>query len=401
MMMSHSFSRNLPMNRNASGTAWLPDTMPMYGHGKHLGKWMFMLMGNMFLRYTHQDVTRQGSRGGEKFDLPKWLMLMGQREVGARGLFHFNIMPSLDFITVGNEGYPLLFQTGETYQGRKLVDRQHPHDLLSEVSIAYTHMVSKDMDITGYLGYPGEPALGPVTFMHRNSAFNLPDAPLGHHWQDATHISFGVATLGVRYGIFKAEGSLFTGREPDEVRYNFDKPRFDSYSFRLLCNPTKQLALQISRGYLKSPEAAEPEEDIVRTTASLTHVLPLAAGNHYIATSIVWGLNGGSLPQNALLFESNLQWNRAAVYGRYEWVQKSAEELDLPQFHNGHPDVFVINAFTLGINYTFLRRYANNATFGIQGTANVTPAKLIPLYGKTPLAAEVYIRLSPHLMHMH
>ena len=32
MPMSHAFSRNLPMNRNGSGTGWLPDASPMYGY---------------------------------------------------------------------------------------------------------------------------------------------------------------------------------------------------------------------------------------------------------------------------------------------------------------------------------------------------------------------------------
>jgi hypothetical protein len=31
--------------------------------------------------------------------------------------------------------------------------------------------------------------------MHRPSQHD-PDAPIGHHWQDSTHITFGVATLG-------------------------------------------------------------------------------------------------------------------------------------------------------------------------------------------------------------
>lgn len=94
-------------------------------------------------------------------------------------------------------------------------------------------MINKNVDITGYIGYPGEPAIGPTAFMHRISAFNNPDAPLGHYWQDATHITFGVATFGIRYKKFKLEGSSFTGREPNENRYNFDKPKFDSYSYRL------------------------------------------------------------------------------------------------------------------------------------------------------------------------
>ena len=57
----------------------------------------------------------------------------------------------------------------------------------------------------------------------------------------------------------KIEGSIFTGREPDEDRYDFDRPRFDSYSGRLSWNPTPNLALQVSYGYMKSPEASDPE----------------------------------------------------------------------------------------------------------------------------------------------
>ena len=117
---------------------------------------------------------------------------------------------SIDPITVGGSGYPLLFQTGESYHGSPLVNRQHPHDLFSELAVGYTQKINDDMDATVYVGYPGEPALGPTAFMHRISSINNPDAPLGHHWQDATHITFGVATLGFRYKKFKIDGSSFT-----------------------------------------------------------------------------------------------------------------------------------------------------------------------------------------------
>src|SRR3989344_6688804 len=80
MSMSHAFSLNLPMNRNASGTAWLPDSSAMYGHGKHIKRWMIMFHGNVFVRYNKQDITNEGSRGGEKFDVPNWFMLMGQKK---------------------------------------------------------------------------------------------------------------------------------------------------------------------------------------------------------------------------------------------------------------------------------------------------------------------------------
>jgi hypothetical protein len=87
--MTHAFSRNLPMNRNGSGTGWLPDNAPMYGYMFHTPKWMYMVHGNLFLRYNKQDLLDKGSRGDAKFDAPNWVMAMGQRTIGSKGLFRF------------------------------------------------------------------------------------------------------------------------------------------------------------------------------------------------------------------------------------------------------------------------------------------------------------------------
>src|SRR5215213_7019837 len=115
--MSHAYSLNLPMNRNGSGTGWLPDASPMYGYMIHSKKWMYMVHGNVFIRYNNQDIGDKGSRGSEKWDAPNWFMFMGQRKVGENGLFHFSSMFSLDAAIAGKTGYPLLFQTGETANG--------------------------------------------------------------------------------------------------------------------------------------------------------------------------------------------------------------------------------------------------------------------------------------------
>jgi hypothetical protein len=147
MMMPHAFSRNLPMNRNSSGTGWLPDATPMFGYMIHGDPWMFMFHGQAFIRYNIQDVFNQGVRGDRQFDAPNWLMGMGQRYVGERGLFSFQVMLSLDALTVGGAGYPLLFQSGETWLGQPLVDRQHPHNFFSALSVGYTHMINDNIDV--------------------------------------------------------------------------------------------------------------------------------------------------------------------------------------------------------------------------------------------------------------
>jgi hypothetical protein len=398
--MSHSYSLNLPMNRNGSGTGWLPDASPMYGYMLHSKKWMYMFHGNVFVRYNHQDVGNKGTRGDTKVDAPNWFMAMGQRRIGKKGLFHFNAMFSLDPL-FGGDGYPLLFQTGETFHDKPLVDRQHPHNLFSELSIAYTQSLTKDIDAFVYFGYPGEPALGPVAFMHRPSSLNNLDSPLGHHWQDATHITFGVATIGIRYKIFKVDGSLFTGREPGEARYGLDKPKFDSYSYRLTVNPTKTLSAQVSRAFIRSPEIIEPDVDIDRTTASITHSSPLIGENHFLTSTFVWGYNdsGDDHQENSFTLESNLQLDRLAVYGRFENIEKSARELLLDQFEDH--ELFRINALTLGLNYAILRRWNTNLATGIQGTLYRADGRLDATYGNTPKSLEIYMRLSPGLMNMN
>ncbi|WP_460926010.1 hypothetical protein [Pontibacter brevis] len=400
MPMSHAFSRNLPMNRNASGTGWLPDESPMYGNMYHRGDWMFMLHYNLFLRYNNQDVFEAGNRGDSQFDAPNWLMLMGQRFVGDRGLFRVSGMISLDPLTVGGNGYPLLFQTGETFEGSPLIDRQHPHDLFSELSIGYTHMISEEADVFVYLGYPGEPALSNVAFMHRPSALNNPDSPLGHHWQDATHITFGVATLGVRYRNFKLEGSSFTGREPDEERYDFDKPRFDSRAVRLTYNPGPSWSLQASTAYVKSPEVGEPEEDVYRSTASVLYGKQLGGSNRFLTTTLNWGYNyvDAHHKEHSVLLESNLQQDKFAIYGRYEWLQKSAAELGFEEDMFGHDALFGIQALTVGANRQLAQLGTVNLHLGAQASVFRGGSELHPYYGELPVSAQVYLRVFPTIM---
>lgn len=396
-MMTHSYSLNLPMNRNSSGTAWQPDATPMYGYMKMTEKWNLMFHGSIFFRYNYQDITNKGIRSDsltDRFDAPNWVMLMASRKINKRGLFAFSVMLSADELVMGGNGYPLLFQSGETYKNKPLIDRQHPHDLVSGLSVAYTHMLNKDIDLTAYLGYPGEPAIGPPAFMHRISSINNPDAPLGHHWQDATHITFGVATLGFRYKIVKFELSNFTGREPDEDRYDFDKPRFNSWAYRFSVNPTDNFAVQFSQAFIKSPEALEPEENITRTTASILHSIILGEKTH-LTSAAIWGANQkwGHRPEHSMLLESNLQMNKTAIYGRYEFIQKSTHELNIDM--NDSDKLFSINALTLGASYNFLHAFNTNFRVGVQGSAFFTPSELRGLYGRLPISAEIYLHVLP------
>jgi hypothetical protein len=331
-------------------------------------------------------------------------MAMYSHPTSARDQFGARLMMSLDTITNGNDGYPLLFQSGETYRGRKLVDRQHPHDLFSELSVAYSRLLpgrtfGAPNSASLYVGYPGEPALGPPTFMHRLIALDYPDSPLGHHWTDATHISFGVATLGVNFGRkVKLEGSVFTGREPDERRYDFDKARFDSQSGRLSWNTDRNNAFQVSYGFLKEPEVTEPGVNQHRTTASWIYNRNLGEDSDF-TTTLTWGQNDSSEDgkTNAVLAEAWYQRGRDSFFARGEQVQKTGHELDLSGDLEGRK--FSVGAYTVG--YLHDLSHGKGIDVGVGGTVtvNTKPSSLDPVYGSgTPVSFQIMFRLRPSRM---
>jgi hypothetical protein len=271
------------MTREASGTSWQPDSSPMDGLHLTAGSWAVMVHGFSTLVQDDQG----GPRGASKTFSQSMLMGMASRPVGDRGTLGLRAMVSLDPL-MGKSGYPLLFATGETANGRdELVDRQHPHDLLMEVSASYSYDLGKRRSLYLYGGLPGEPALGPPTFMHRVSGMDDPEAPIGHHWFDSTHITFGVLTAGFANGPWKVEASAFKGREPDQHRWDVESPKLDSWSVRGFWNPTANLSFQLSTGHIHSPEQLDPAKDEQRTTASVSYNLPLGRGGNW-ATTFAW-----------------------------------------------------------------------------------------------------------------
>jgi heavy metal-binding protein len=391
MTMASSIDLADPMSRESSGTSWMPDSTPIYGHMFMLGQDMLMLHGGAFPRYVYASTRR----GDDRIDGPNWIMGMYSHPVNDSIQLGVRLMMSLDPLTEGGRGYPLLFQSGESWQGQPLHDRQHPHDLFDELSVSYSQKFTDDLSTYLYFGYPGEPALGPPTFMHRQSAMDNPDAPISHHWQDSSHITFGVATAGLQWNNIKIEGSIFTGREPNENRYNFDKPRFDSYSGRLSWNPIPNLALQVSHGYLKSPEELEPDLKQHRTSGSAIYNLPLGPDANW-ATSLVWGQNDTTHEgrSQSFLIETNFQRGPNTVYARWERVEKSGHELVLTG-----PDaerIFPIGGYTIGFVHDVLHNRGIDVGLGAQFTLNDMQDRLEKYYGTDlPYSIQVFLRIRP------
>ena len=392
------------MERMGSGTTWIPDAVTLPSRRRMLGDWMVMAHGFVFAQYDKQS----GERGGDQFGSLNWGMLMATHDF-AGGRFQARTMLSLDPLTVTKRGYPLLLQTGETYKGQPLHDRQHPHDFWMELGALYQREINKGLAWSIYAAPSGEPAFGPVAFMHRPSAMDNPAAPLTHHWQDATHVSFGVITGGIYSRKWQLESSVFNGREPDENRWNFDPIKLDSYSGRVTVNPTAHWSLAGGYGYLKSPESLNPDESMHRITASMLHGARLGADGQW-ASAFIWGANKHSdQPRwsNGFLAESEAILDKHnTLFGRTELVQKSAGDLvvDIPVVTKGGtllPGFPARQRFTVGaLQLGYIREVARTrwATIGLgaAGALNFVPAPLEPYYGsRNPTGMFVFLRMRP------
>ena len=97
-----------------------------------LGNWTLMFHASGFLVDTQQT----GPRGQDKFFSINWFMPMLSRDFGRQTLT-LRTMFSLEPATIMQRRYPELFQSGETAYGLPIVDGQHPHDLIMEISGRY------------------------------------------------------------------------------------------------------------------------------------------------------------------------------------------------------------------------------------------------------------------------
>ncbi len=375
------------MARDGSGTSWQPDSAPMQGLHRRIGDWATMLHGYGTLVYDDQG----GPRGTDKTFFESMLMGMGQRPLDG-GTLTLRAMVSLDPL-MGSNGYPLLLQTGETANGRTaLVDRQHPHNAVMELGGIYSRPIAKSVSTFIYVAWPGEPALGPVTFMHRFSGAANPEAPITHHWLDSTHTSSGVVTLGLIDGPLKLEASSFTGREPNQNRWNIDHPTFDSWSSRATVNPTANLSFQLSGGWLHSPEQLTPNVDQWRTTASGTYNLPLPKGNWQ--TTVAWGRDR-NMPGHRLdaaLVESAASHGADTVFFRAEYAQKDElfdDDPTSPLFAR----VFDVADYTAGYFHSFplIGRLALDA--GGLFSRYTLPTALNATYGADPVSFMLFARV--------
>ena len=403
------------MSRDATGTAWQPDSSPMSGIHFGSSNSTFMVHGFANAVYTREG----GHRGDEGAFSTNMGMLMGRRNL-RNGALGFRLMLSAE-PSMGRRGYPLLLQTGETADGvTPLLDRQHPHDMLMELSGTWSRNFADGSGAFVYVAVAGDPPLGPPAFMHRASGADNPLAPITHHFLDSTHVTHGVVTAGIttKEGI-KLEVGAFNGREPDQKRWGIQVPRLDSFAFRFTVNAHRNLSVQVSAGSLNDPEELHQGLDITRLTASAIYNRPLNHGNWQ--TTLAWGRNkripptilpgastsstthvhpvnpvsGTSLTsvpvqQGVLLETAANMANWHTVFARLELAEK--DEL-FPPSDLRHPVTYSVTRSTVGYIYDFPFERTYRIGVGLSGSLTTLGTELQNAYGENPGAVAVFLRL--------
>ena len=372
------------MERESSGTAWQPDNSEHMGLMRAAGDWMMMGHGVLNLVYDHQG----GRRGDDKAFASGMLMGMARRPLG-NGTLQLKAMISPDPL-MGKRGYPLVLASGETANGiDRLIDRQHPHDFVMELSGSVSQNIGARSSVFFYAALPGEPAFGPPAFMHREAILDSPEAPITHHWLDSTHISFGVLTGGVIVDRVKLEVSHFNGREPDQHRWNIETGPLDSTAIRLSWNPTAALALQGSWGYFVDPEQLEPGVDQKRWSASALYAREIAP-DWKLAATVAWGRKTiEHHNDDAVALEASLKHRGWTLFGRGELTENrelvDSEELG-PAYRVGKTSLGAIRDF----------KFADHLSLGAGGllAINFVPDALAPIYGgHNPTGVMGFLRL--------
>ncbi|MGH7649907.1 MAG: hypothetical protein ACREND_17480, partial [Gemmatimonadaceae bacterium] len=166
---------------------------------------------------------------------------------------------------------------------------------------------------------------------------------------------------------------------------------------RFTLNPSSPWSLSASYAFLKSPEALEPSISQQRVTTSVLNTRPVWKTGEW-ASAVIYGVNKLEHTDrwsNSLLAESNLSFDRSnSVFARLEYVDKSAEDLDLS---DQPPDArFSVGSVAFGYVRELVRYPGGTLGLGGRLAIDFVPAAIAPDYGsRTPTGFAVYLRIRP------
>jgi len=336
-----------------------------------------------------------GSRGTDQFAAPNMFMLDGGRALGTRQFLNLELMGTTELWTYPGHGYPELLQVGEERaDGEPFIDAQHPHSSpVMGLTLSDTVRLGAASTLKLFFAPRGESTDGPVAYMHRKSARDDPDAPLGHHvGQDVGHISSTVLGAALDLAPLTLEASVFNGTEPSPTRVDLPIGALDSEALRVSYALTPGDRVMASLASVRQSDPDYPgASSATRQSASLYDHLVLSSGDAIDHTFIIGSITrhptGTTL--TSFLDEVVLQSGRSEVWGRIEVLQRLASELEIPL-----GDKRWVSALTVGYTYWPASVAGLRLGLGSSLTVDVLPSDWAAAYGnRAPLTARLIVQI--------
>jgi hypothetical protein len=340
-----------------------------------------------------------GPRGAEQLATPNYLMLVAALPAGQRQLLSLEFMGTTELWTFPRSGYPELLQVGEQRaDGQPYRDAQHPHSSpVMGLLLADTLELGASRTLELSFAPRGASSDGPVAFMHRESARDNPDAPLGHHvGQDVGHISSTVLAAQLALGRLTLEASAFNGSEPEPTHVDLPLGRIDSGALRLTLEfvTAHRLAASLARVRQADPEYPGSSH-ATRGSVSLTDRFGAVAGPH-LDHALIFGVitrDGPTPTLHSLLDEGTLNRGHVDFWWRVETLERLASELGVVAAATGNERRWV-QALTLGATRWHASASAWQLGLGASLTLDHVPGDWAMAYGgHAPLSARLILQL--------
>ncbi len=344
----------------------------------------------------------QGPRGVDQFAAPNWFMIEATRSVDARQVIGIDFMGTAELWTYPWHGYPELLQVGEERSdGSAYVDAQHPHSSpIMGLTFSDTISLAGDRLLELSFAPRGESTDGPIAYLHRASARDNPDAPLGHHVaQDVGHISSTVLAARLTTGRWTIEISAFNGTEPEPMQVDLPLGSPDSAALRLGYATSPDHRVMASVAHVRQTDATYPgTTSATRLSASIYDQFKLPGpwtADHSLVIGSMHRHPDGA-PLASFLDELTVSNGPSALWGRLELLQRLASELRIPVTSPVTPaeDKRWVSALTIGYTHWMRERHHIEFAIGSSLTADVVPNAWEMTYGsRVPLTVRVIFQV--------
>ncbi len=343
-----------------------------------------------------------GPRGVALFAAPNMFMVDAGTGIGERQFLNLDLMGTVELWTYPDHGYPELLQIGEERaNGTSYVDAQHPHSSpIMGLTLEDTISLGSSTRLGVFFAPRGESTDGPIAYMHRESAQDDPDAPLGHHvGQDVGHISSTVLGARLDLGAWRIEASGFNGTEPQPTKVDLPIDAINSDAVRVTYRLTGNDSVMASAAKVDQSDPDYPgTTSATRLSGSLYDHFTLR-GAEIDQTFVFGSISRHPNGRSSVSFLDEVLWRRGGsdLWGRVEVLQRLRSELQIDKTvaSGGVVDgERWVSALTLGFTRWALRYQRLQMAVGASMTMDVVPGDWANAYGShTPVTGRLLVQI--------